>query len=76
MNIQAFQGQMARSNPEKTSASQEHFIDLCRTLDVPTPADADPHGTFYVFSAPSWRPFIYQCWAIPKKMRLGAMPST
>ena len=31
------------------SASQEHFIDLCRLLDEPTPAEADPSGETYCF---------------------------
>ena len=29
---------------KERSASQEHFIDLCRLLDEPTPAEADPAG--------------------------------
>ena len=28
---------------------QEHFIDLCRLLGQPTPAEADPEGTWYTF---------------------------
>jgi hypothetical protein len=31
------------------AASQEHFIDLCRLLDQPTPAQADPTGEEYCF---------------------------
>jgi type II restriction/modification system DNA methylase subunit YeeA len=38
-----------RSTLKERSASQEHFIDLCRLLGVPTPADADPDGTRYTF---------------------------
>ncbi len=34
---------------KERSAAQEHFIDLCRLLDEPTPADADPTGSFYAF---------------------------
>lgn len=30
-------------------ASQEHFIDLCRLLDEPTPAEGDPTGDWYCF---------------------------
>ena len=29
---------------KERSAAQEHFIDLCRLLDEPTPAEADPAG--------------------------------
>ncbi len=31
------------------AASQEHFIDLCRMLDVQTPNEADPTGEHYAF---------------------------
>lgn len=31
------------------SAAQQHFIDLCALLDIPTPAQADPHGDEYTF---------------------------
>ena len=31
------------------SASQEHFIDLCRLLGEPTPAEADPSGETFCF---------------------------
>ena len=34
------------SEPKERSASQEHFIDLCR---LPTPAEADPTGATYCF---------------------------
>ena len=34
--------------PER-AASQEHFIDLCRLLDQPTPAEADATGEDYCF---------------------------
>ena len=34
---------------KERSAAQEHFIDLCRLLDEPTPAEADPTGETYCF---------------------------
>ena len=34
---------------KERSAAQEHFLDLCRLLDEPTPAEADPKGDFYTF---------------------------
>ena len=34
---------------KERSAAQEHFIDLCRLLDEPTPAEADPAGAHYCF---------------------------
>ena len=39
----------ASSELKERSASQEHFIDLCRLLGEPTPADADPTGETYCF---------------------------
>ena len=33
------------------AASQEHFIDLCRMLGVPTPNEGDPSGESYTFEA-------------------------
>ena len=37
------------SQLKESSASQEHFIDLCRLLGEPTPAEADPIGDHYCF---------------------------
>jgi MmeI, DNA-methyltransferase domain/MmeI, helicase spacer domain/MmeI, N-terminal domain/MmeI, target recognition domain len=37
--------------PER-AASQEHFIDLCRLIGQPTPAEADPTGKEYCFEKP------------------------
>ena len=37
------------SELKERSASQEHFIDLCRLLGEPTPAQADPTGDWYCF---------------------------
>ena len=34
---------------KERSAAQEHFIDLCRLLGEPTPAEADPTGTWFCF---------------------------
>ena len=34
---------------KESAASQEHFIDLCRLLGEPTPAEADPAGEWYCF---------------------------
>ena len=37
------------SELKERSAAQEHFIDLCRLLGEPTPAEADPSGEAYCF---------------------------
>jgi type II restriction/modification system DNA methylase subunit YeeA len=34
---------------KERSAAQEHFLDLCRLLDQPTPAEADPKGEWFAF---------------------------
>ena len=45
----AFIAKWRASELKERSASQEHFIDLCRLLDEPTPAEADPTGDRYCF---------------------------
>lgn len=37
------------STLKERSASQEHFIDLCRLISHPTPAEADPTGEHFTF---------------------------
>jgi hypothetical protein len=37
------------STQAERAAAQEHFIDLCRMLGVPTPNEADPTGRDYAF---------------------------
>jgi type II restriction/modification system DNA methylase subunit YeeA len=39
----------SNSELRERQASQEHFIDLCRLLGEPTPAEADPKGEHYCF---------------------------
>jgi hypothetical protein len=38
-----------RADLAERAACQEHFIDLCRMLGHPTPAEADPSGEFFTF---------------------------
>ena len=38
-----------RADLAERAASQEHFIDLCRMLGHPTPAEADPTGEWFTF---------------------------
>ena len=37
------------STLKERSGAQEHFVDLCRLLNEPTPAEADPTGECYCF---------------------------
>ena len=48
---------------KERSASQEHFIDLCRLLDEPTPAEADPAGDTYCFERGARRDTGRDGWA-------------
>ena len=34
---------------KESAVVKEHFLDLCRVLDQPTPTEADPTGRFYTF---------------------------
>jgi len=44
-----FAAKWSGSTRTERAASQEHFIDLCRLLKVPTPNEADPTGDWYAF---------------------------
>ena len=48
---------------KERSASQEHFIDLCRLLGEPTPAEADPAGDSYCFERGARRDSGRDGWA-------------
>ena len=45
----AFIAKWRASELKESAAAQEHFIDLCRLLGEPTPAEADPVGEWYCF---------------------------
>ena len=45
----AFVAKWRDATLKERSAAQEHFLDLCRLLDEPTPAEADPTGATYCF---------------------------
>ena len=45
----AFIAKWRAAELKERAAAQEHFIDLCRLLDEPTPAEADPTGDWYGF---------------------------
>ncbi len=46
-----FAAKWRESARRERAASQEHFIDLCRLLGVPTPNEGDPGGESYSFEA-------------------------
>ena len=49
MEAQEFIAKWKASELNERSAAQEHFIDLCRLLGEPTPAEEDPSGQRYCF---------------------------
>jgi hypothetical protein len=49
MTSQQFGKKWKASTLKESSASQEHFIDLCRLTGEQTPAEADPDGSCYCF---------------------------
>ena len=51
------------SNLKERSAAQEHFIDLCRMLGHPTPAELDPEGESFCFEAGARKHGGGQGWA-------------
>ena len=44
-----FIGKWSDATLRERQGSQEHFLDLCRLLGQPTPAEDDPHGDRYCF---------------------------
>ena len=49
MNIAEFVAKWRKVELKERSAAQEHFLDLCRLLEHPTPAEADPAGESFCF---------------------------
>ncbi len=49
MQPHEFVGKWSKVNLKESAASQEHFLDLCRMLGHPTPAEADGEGTSFTF---------------------------
>ena len=49
MTAEEFIVKWRASELKESSAAQEHFIDLCRLLDEPTPTEGDPTGERYCF---------------------------
>ena len=49
MNVAEFIAKWKKADLKERSAAQEHFIDLCRLVGHPTPAEADPTGATFCF---------------------------
>ena len=44
-----FASKWGQATLSESAGSQEHFIDICRLVGSPTPAEADPNGDFFTF---------------------------
>jgi type II restriction/modification system DNA methylase subunit YeeA len=60
---QEFVDKWRKADLKERSAAQEHFIDLCRMLGHPTPAEADPQGRSFTFEAGATKQRGGQGWA-------------
>lgn len=49
MNVAEFVAKWSKAELTESSASQQHFLDLCSVFDHPTPAEADPTGEWFTF---------------------------
>lgn len=49
MNASQFIAKWQKVELKERSAAQEHFLDLCRVVEHPTPAEADPAGKWFCF---------------------------
>jgi hypothetical protein len=47
LTVPQFQQKWRDSRLTERSAAQQHFLDLCRLLGMPSPAEADQEGAFY-----------------------------
>jgi type II restriction/modification system DNA methylase subunit YeeA len=63
MTPQEFVAKWRASTLKESSASQEHFIDLCRMLGHETPAQADSDGTWFTFERGADKSTGGQGWA-------------
>ena len=63
MTPQEFIAKWQRAELSERSAYQQHFLDLCALLDQPTPAAADPEGTWYTFERGVHKTLGGQGWA-------------
>ena len=60
---QEFVAKWRQSTLKERSSYQEHFIDLCRLLGHPTPAEIDSSGAFFTFEAGASKQTGEQGWA-------------
>ena len=60
---QEFVAKWRKATLKERAACQEHFLDLCRLIGHPTPAEADPAGVWFTFEAGATKVGGGQGWA-------------
>jgi len=75
MTPQKFAKKWKASTLKESSASQEHFIDLCRLIGEQTPAEADPDGSWYCFERGAKKTGGGEGWAEQKTQFGGCLRS-
>jgi len=63
LSAQEFVAKWRRAALKERSAAQEHFIDVCRLVGHPTPAEEDPSGQAFAFEAGASKQRGGQGWA-------------
>lgn len=63
LSPQEFAAKWGRASLRERQAVQEHFIDLCRLIGHPTPAEDDPAGERFTFEAGATKTGGGQGWA-------------
>ena len=56
MNVAEFIAKWKKADLKERSAAQDYFIDLCRLVGHPTPAEADPAGIDFCFKKGAAKP--------------------
>jgi hypothetical protein len=63
LSPQEFVAKWRKAALTERAAAQEHFIDLCRLVGHPTPAEQDPTGQTFTFEAGASKQRGGQGWA-------------
>jgi len=63
MNPIEFQQKWIGVELKQRSASQEHFLDICRVIEHSTPADMDPTGDTFTFERGASKAMGWNGWA-------------
>jgi len=63
LSPQDFVSKWSKTSLKEKSGAQEHFIDICRLVGHPTPAEADPDGRFFTFEADADKQTGHLGWA-------------